>query len=196
MFNFKKNNNGFTLIELMTVMAIFAVVTATVMANYHGFGRNTAHKNLAYNIALAIREAQVSGITGRNLDTAGGDYFSNYGIYFSLASPKDYIFFRDKTSLGTQHIFDAGQGELIGDYKILSAHSITGLCVYASPGGSCISVPQLNITFKRPQPDAYIVNDDPNTLYPEASIEVSSPEGKKLYIVVSATGQISVQKNP
>ncbi len=180
--------------ELLTVMAIFAVVSAIVLANYHGFGRKTALKNLAYNIALAIREAQVSGITGRNVETVGGDYYSSYGMYFSASTPKEYIFFKDRPTLGNQFKYDNTPEELVGDYKILSDHSITKLCVFNTPSGACNNVAELNITFRRPQPDAHIYTGSGHAPMPEAAIEVSSSDGDKLYVVVSATGQISVQK--
>lgn len=192
----KNKNKGFTLIELLTVIAIFAVVTATVMANYKGFGDRTMLKNLAYNIGLAIREAQVSGLTGRNVDISGGDYYATYGTYFNLNNPKRVVMFKDRSTLGTQFRYDDVTEDVPGSsFDILGGNKITSLCVYTAVTGNCSPVNELHISFKRPQPDAYIYSDVGGP-YPRASIEVSSRENNKFYIVVEAAGQISVQASP
>ncbi len=189
-------NKGFTLVELLTVIAIFAVVTATVMANYKSFGHKTLLKNLAYNIGLAIREAQVSGLTGRNVEVSGGDYYATYGIFFNINTPTHVTFFKDRPSLGVQYKFDDPTEEVpASSFDILGGNKISALCIYPTISSTCTPVTQLHISFKRPQPDAYIYSESGGP-YPRASIEVSSIEGEKLYVLVEAAGQISVQKNP
>ncbi len=189
-------NKGFTLIELLVVMAIFAVVSATVMANYKTFGHKTLLKNLAYSIALTVREAQVSGLTGRNFTSdSDSEYYSSYGVFFTQANPKQYIFFRDLQSIGNEHKYDNGAQELVRTYSILGGRRITRLCTYSSVGGNCNNASELHVTFKRPQPDAYIYTDGAGP-FARADIEITSPEGEKIYVIVEAAGQISVSKTP
>ena len=194
----KKNskNKAFTLIELLTVIAIFAVVTATVMANYQSFGHRTKLKNLAYNIGLSIREAQVSGLTGRNVDVSGGDYYATYGIFFNMSTPKRVVFFKDRPNLGTQYKYDDPSEDVPGlSFNILGANKITGLCIYSAVDANCTPVNQLYVSFKRPQPDANIYSESGGP-YPRASIELTSVENNQFYIVVEAAGQISVRATP
>ncbi len=182
----------------MTVIAIFAVVTATVMANYKDFGQRTMLKNLAYSVALAIREAQVSGLTGRNFDIASGagDYYATYGIYFNMNTPTHVTFFKDRPTLGAQFKFDDPLEEIpTASFDILGGNRITGLCIYSAVNANCTPVSKLHISFKRPQPDAYIYSPTGGP-FPRASIELSSRTGLKLYVFVEAAGQIGIQKNP
>jgi len=184
---------GFTLIELLTVMAIFAVISASVLANYKDFGQNSLLKNLAYNISLTIREAQVSGLTGRNVETSAGGYYYAYGMYFSKSSPKNFIFFRDNQASGNPYVYDSG-AETIKTYDIKGRFRITDLCVYQPGGSTCDSVPDLNIVFKRPEPDAYIRESSHGGFKSRAKIEVTADNGRRYYVDVGAAGYISVVK--
>ena len=193
MFIKKTKNKGFTLIELLTVMAIFAVISASVLANYKDFGQNSLLKNLAYNISLAIREAQVSGLTGRNTELSSGNYYYAYGIYFSKSTPRNFIFFRDNQTTGTPYVYDSGT-ESVKTYDIKGRFRITDLCVYPVGGSTCNSVTDLNIVFKRPEPDAYIRESSFNGFRSRAKIEVTADNGKRYYVDVGAAGYISVVK--
>ncbi len=189
------SNNAFTLIELLVVMAIFVLITTIVLANHNEFGRRTLLKNLAYNFALAVREAQVSGLTGRNVEITGGEYYASYGIYLNMANPKEYVMFKDSQTAGQTYIYDGNIVEYVKAYKITSPHyKISRLCVVPVVNtNTCNDVSNLHITFKRPEPDAYIYTSNGGP-YPAAYVEFSSTDGDKLYVLIESAGQISVQK--
>ena len=191
--NRQKKQRAFTLIELTVVLAIFALISATVLANYRGFGRKTLLKNLAYQVALSLREAQVSGITGRNVDLSGGSYYSSYGVYFSAIDKNQYIFFKDRETIGAPHKYD-GSIELVKSYSISPKFHISNLCTRNSAASSCLPANELHISFKRPEPDAYIYTESGGP-YAEGIIELQSQDGDKIYIDIYSTGQIAVRKN-
>uniref|UniRef100_UPI002B1DDAC5 pilus assembly FimT family protein n=1 Tax=Pseudomonas glycinae TaxID=1785145 RepID=UPI002B1DDAC5 len=56
-----KGKRGFTLVELLVTVGVFAVVSGLTLANYPKFNSQTAITGLAQQIAIAIREAQVYG---------------------------------------------------------------------------------------------------------------------------------------
>ncbi len=184
----RKNGRAFTLIELMTVMAIFAVMSVLVMANYKDFGARTILKNLAYKVALSIREAQVSGITGRNLNISSGDYNTSYGVFFSSAYKNKYIFFADNNPKNSRY----DSGEEVEVFTLSAGHEISNICVFSNISGTCDPVSNLHISFKRPEPDAYIYSESGGP-YQAASIEISGSGGRKLYVHVLSSGQITTQ---
>jgi len=71
---------GMTLIELMVVLAIFAIVTSTVLFDYSTYRSKLSLDNLATDIALSIRKAQTYaiGVSGADASFANG-----YGVHFS-----------------------------------------------------------------------------------------------------------------
>ncbi|HNZ55584.1 MAG TPA: type II secretion system protein [Candidatus Paceibacterota bacterium] len=57
----KKSQQGFSLLELMVVIAIFLIITAVVMADIPGIGRKGALDLTAQEVAGCVRAAQVYG---------------------------------------------------------------------------------------------------------------------------------------
>lgn len=138
-FNFKNKKRGFTLIELIVVIAIFLLISAIVMFNYKGFNSSVSVENLAQDIAINIRKAQVFSISTTGTSIQGSQAFPSYGIHFALggADPvhgteKAFVLFADVPT-GTPP-----KGDKI--YSNLSP-DCNGATV---PGDECIEV--LNIT--------------------------------------------------
>src|SRR3989344_5480115 len=84
---------GFTLVELMVVTGIFVVITSLILANNTRFGGAVLLENLAYDIALSVRRAQVYGIAVRRFGE--DDFSAGYGVNFTIGTPAVYILFAD-----------------------------------------------------------------------------------------------------
>lgn len=55
------HHTGFTLIEFVVIISIFAIMAGVALVNFAGFRSNVGLNNLAHDIALTIRQAQVFG---------------------------------------------------------------------------------------------------------------------------------------
>lgn len=198
-----KMQKGFTLIELLVVSGIVILITGLVLANNNRFGGKVLLQNLAYDIALTIRQAQVYGIAVRGSGTAAG-YDVAYGMNFdTVVSNKAYTLFADGNSNGTYEPTPL-PGEIVGSpFAINRGYIIERM--YVLPRNSTIEAPvtRLDIVFRRPNPDACISGSGVTSFsgtkcqynYQRAKVVVASPRGDEMCIVIDATGQIAVE-NP
>ena len=68
---------GFSLIELLVVTGVIAVISGLMLVSNSTFGGQILLQNLAYDIALTLRQAQVYGISVQRFGTS---YGSSYGM--------------------------------------------------------------------------------------------------------------------
>ncbi len=181
---------GFSLIELIVVTGVLTVVTSLILANNAKFGGAITLRNLAYDIALSVREAQTYGISVRKFGSGSGQFGAGYGMHFRTSSPTSYLLYAD--AVNQNGLYD-GSGELVESVAISRGFEIADLC-YTSAGGSAetCGVQKIDIVFERPEPDAHIRVNDGAILNQRARIVVTSPRGDEASIIVEATGQISV----
>ncbi|MDP1624896.1 MAG: prepilin-type N-terminal cleavage/methylation domain-containing protein [bacterium] len=184
------NIKGFTLVELLVSISIFTVITSVAVFNHAQFNGSVLLTNLAYEIALSVRQAQFYGITVRQSTVMPGAFDSGYGIRFDLGeSVTRYSLYEDR--LPQNHVYD-GAGELLESFQIQKGNRISKILV-TSGSGSPVTANIVDISFIRPNPDTYItVGGNTSIFYSKAEICVSSPQGSSRIIVVEATGQISV----
>lgn len=184
---------GFSLIELLVVVGIFSLLSIVTISSNAAFGERITLETLAYDVALSVRQAQVYGIAVQRFGT-GGDFNRGYGMHFDVSSgpaSASYQLFAD--TLAGNGTYD--DGELVQETTIRGGYRIIDLCVRAHGASSedC-TISELNILFKRPEPDAYIRTEDPEaSTYELGRIRVESPRGNRADIVVELSGQISVQ---
>jgi prepilin-type N-terminal cleavage/methylation domain-containing protein len=218
---FKKNNrtditkklnfsSGVTFIELIVVISIFAIISSVVLFNFSDFSSAIATQNLAHDIALRIKSAQTNAISGKQEGAliANGlvdsTYRPSYGIHFGKTdttydSTNEYHFFSFADLNGDHEYNDLGcqpatvtecleLTEITVGGKILSICVNSGTC--SAPGN--MDSTTLDITFKRPFPDATILSSlDPGPIN-EAQIILESAKGTQKIITVNKIGQISV----
>lgn len=183
---------------------IISVVSGLMLVSNSRFGGVVTLRNLAYDIAISIRQAQVYGISvarfGDNTFSAG------YGIHLSAADPTHYVLYADAAV--QNGLYDAGglpgEQELVAETTIERGYVVNDLCVTDATDTETCGLTQLDIFFKRPEPDAYMSDNssplsfDANgrvistNLPVQARIEIRSPRGDEASIVVESTGQIAV----
>src|SRR3989338_10641247 len=119
-----KSDKGFTLMELLVVMGIIVIISSLILASNTRFGGRVILQNLAYDIALSIRQAQVYGISVRQF----GGTFSGYGMHFVLSGPgvntTTYVLFADIYPSVPNGLYDADQGEQVESNTIAGGHPI------------------------------------------------------------------------
>lgn len=198
---------GFTLLELLLVIGILGVITTVILSSHSRFGGEIILRSLAYDMTLSIRQAQTYGISVKS--NVGTNQFAyGHGIHIAMANPRNYILFADSYELvGGSSVLANSDGsdgmykderEQITSYTLGGGYSIKELCVSNVSGETCYdpgSSAVLDVTFVRPEPDAYILLSDGSTpkLYSSASITLLSPRGYERTITISVTGQVSIQ---
>lgn len=170
--------------------AIIVIVSSVVLVNNNQFGGVVQLENLAYDVALSIRQAQVYGISVQRYGES--DFASGYGMHFDINDPQHYELFADADRNG---FFSSSENVPPSPYTIRSGFRVSGLCVPEGlDAASCSPVSQLDIVFRRPEADAYIRKNGEATLNESARVILLSPRGDVMSVLIGANGQISVRR--
>jgi prepilin-type N-terminal cleavage/methylation domain-containing protein len=162
-----KSQSGFTLVEMMVVVAIFIITTGIVLSNFGGFREKSSLDLLAREMALIIRQAQVYG-TATKLAAGASGGFPSYGIY-AKGGTSHFILFADKDK---DNKYDTG--EEVERFNLYGGASILKIEGFFGNGDSEPIVKfcnKKNISWPN---DFYIIFKRPQT---EAGYEVSSNNG-------------------
>lgn len=189
----KKHQKGFSLVELVASVAIFLVITTIILVKHSDFSGTLLVENLAYDIALSVRKAQVFGLSVREFTAGSNEFNVGYGVHFDSVSNNTYIFFADRNR---NEKYD-DSSEIIETFTLRKGNVISEFCGTLASGAEKCSpsdISYLDIVFERPNPDAIIKSSVPSDTYTSAKVTVSSPQGTQWNINTVITGQISVQK--
>lgn len=198
-------SKGFTIIELLVVLAIIATITAVALSSQSSFNKTLILANTAYDIALTIRSAESFGLGSRAIGSVASP---GYGIHFQKDTTNSFIFFADTSPVTNSSCTrpDCKPGDklyastdtLVQTYRLGNNIIISDFCVYSTATGvSCASsngsgLSSLDVVFARPNPDASIVvNGTSFTSYTTACLKISSQNGQlSRFVSVAASGEI------
>ena len=191
----KLMNTGFTLIELLVVLGIFALIMGVALFNQAGLSSNILLTNLAYETALAVREAQTYGIGVRATASSTSNFDRGYGAYFDItAGQNQIVVFGDSDNSNSYN----SASELQSLYQVQNqrGNKISSICY--GDVSSCTPVSKLSIMFKRPNPEAsfWVIDgsESANQVNGPATIVVSNADNTNCRsIIVEVTGQIRVE---
>ncbi len=157
---------GFTYVELIVVLSIFATLTSVVLFNYGTFQEKINLRIIGTEVALRIVAAQKSAVAGSIPPQApGASWRPSYGIYFNSvgsqggADSSDFIYFADLNNDGAYGDLSCalppapGGGECLDRISINSGYKISLLKVFYQDGTSQ-TLGDLNTTFTRPDSGA------------------------------------------
>jgi prepilin-type N-terminal cleavage/methylation domain-containing protein len=183
---------GFSLVELLVVIGIFTVITSVVVYRQSQFSSDILITNLAYQMALEIRQAQTYGIGVRGVGEVVDEslrFQYAYGIHLGQdissvpSSPiNSFVLFVDSysksaanESLGNDFVYGSeeepasDEGEHLETFKLPGGNTILDFCngVFGTPDFICNSdasspLNTLDISFLRPRPDAHITKNNDN----------------------------------
>lgn len=205
-----KSKKGFTIIELMICVFIFAMMTTLLLAKYGSFNTGVLLTNLAYDVALTIRNAQTYGLNVKSAPLDANNFNYAYGVHFALGT--EFIFFIDTNSNG---LYDANLYEKITSTTIKRGMGIARLCPSSrvcrslddeDGNGLTIDWPDsIDVTYKRPNPEAIIKSTNNNIVTTHTSVQssialinningsVDNPVNT-IDIVINKNGAISIDK--
>lgn len=173
---------------MLVSISIIALISGVIIFQYSKFDSQVLLRNVAYEVALTVREAQVLAVSVRGNSS---DFDQAYGVHFTKDSPT-YQLFRDSGTV--PRTFDGGD-QILATYTISRGTTIGVLCKNATTCASSASLPDEDVTFKRPDPDATFAHN--SVLDPISSLGIvvtSNKDPSSMRVVeVMTTGQISVQ---
>ncbi|MDP2593885.1 MAG: type II secretion system protein [bacterium] len=205
---------GFTLIEMLVVIAIIGIISLVVITSQSNFNKTLLLANTAYDVALTIRSAETYGISSR---VAGTSFNTGYGVHFKRQSPNNtFIFFADSWPMPSSNPTrchratdtgapDAKPGNCVYDsqpsrdmlmttYTLGNGMTISKICAY-SGSWSCSTdtLTSLDIVFVRPDPTPFMSkNGSYSANFPVTAscLALVSPQGGTRFVSVSSSGEI------
>lgn len=193
------STKGFTLVEFIVIMSIFAIMVGVVLFNFAGFRSTVTMENLAHDIALSIRQIQVSSGATRSIDNPDNEI--PRGIAFFKGSSgweNRFVIFEDTTRDNSYLSEESGGDLLIDDISIQTKDFISDICFTNDLNDSdCTQIndPQAVILFRRYSTEALFIS---NTLGADQAgywiIKIQSGDSDKTReVIVSRIGQVSVR---
>lgn len=206
---------GFTFLELIIVIAIFAMISGVVLYNSRDFTKQVELENTAQEIALAIKEAQtkaVSGSINQNITLDSAERV-RYGVMFSSIdgdnelpnASNQFVLFQDfdPASIGYWGGGVCGAtDECLDMYEITENVEIVSVCVDAKAGAEVcdddLASSGVSVVFERPFPNALITTagDGIGAVAGRQDVTItiqSKNGGQTKKIVVWSTGQLTVE---
>lgn len=197
----KSSQAGFTLVEMMVVIAIFIITTGIVLTNLPAAREKNALELLAQEIAVTIRQAQVYGAATFGFDDGSAREFPSYGVLLPK-NGSDYLdhFFifadSDKNNLMDEGDCETGN-ECVEQFNLRGGVVISQLTYCSNQdctGGGNIEK-SLNVLFKRPGTDAtFLAVPSPTPSMSRLKIVLKNLQNnQERAVVIWNTGHIYVE---
>lgn len=159
----KKNIRGFSLIEFIVVITIFSIMSAVSIFNYNQYVSTIEASNIAQDIAITIRQAQVYGLSGSDdgvnvFDITRDQSIRGVNFSFDSQNPSGVITLYE--DFNRNNIYDLNSDRILDQFVIASQRvRIIGFD-FTSGTSECnennLSRDETDISFQRPYPDAFI----------------------------------------
>ncbi|MDE1965975.1 MAG: prepilin-type N-terminal cleavage/methylation domain-containing protein [Patescibacteria group bacterium] len=212
--------SGFTLIEMLVVLAIIVIITSLALSGQSAFNQTLLLTNAAYDLGITVRQAESYGISSRSF-TAGGQATTNagYGIDFSNADLHSYTLFADiarpiapptwcptgvagtPTAKPGDCLFEASSNETVDTYTFTRGFSFSKFCGRALNTGATLcsgsGLDTLDVVFVRPNTEAILTGRKGGAAWQlsNAIVYLTSPAGGVRCVTVTDVGQISVSNS-
>ncbi|MEX2145039.1 MAG: type II secretion system protein [Candidatus Spechtbacterales bacterium] len=190
------NQKGFTLVELMVVLAVVSIISAIFLLNYRQGERNLAIQRSAQIVTQSITRAINNSLGGKEHNGSGGTVSpGGYGIRFELDSDTITVF----ADCDADSSLDTGSGASSCanapaegvPYPEISFQQVLESGVEVSALSPCSGSPcALNILFVPPDPTTVFI---PALAALEVQITLRDSEGNQRDIFVNKLGVTRIQ---
>lgn len=211
---------GFSLVEMMVVLAIITIITTVTLLGHSNFDRTLLITDAAYTMALSVREMQTFGLSSRSFVGSPGDIDYGYGV--NVVPGSSYVLYADTAEAanpaycpdgiaGTPEekrgncVYDSGQDGVVQRYTLMRGFRIANACGDDAGGvRRCTAdgyLTGIDVLFRRPDSDSLINGRraTPAGSYvrlTSAEIYLATPDGRATRaICISSVGQISVSSS-
>ncbi len=147
----KKNNQGYTLPELLVSIAIFVVILGITMANLRQGNQTSELRLKSLEVANDIRRVQNNALVA--LPLTDGSIPDRWGIHFVSSSPQ-YIIFNEKAG-SANYNFLYNAGEAVQTINLPSRFIISAMNDPENPCGTKVNNGVMDIVFTVPGGQTY-----------------------------------------
>jgi type II secretory pathway pseudopilin PulG len=198
------SSTGFTLIELLVSAGIIVMITSIVIVRFVNFDGTVILRSAAYDVATALREAQIYSVSVVNSDDT---FRYPYGVTFSPGGTS-YTFFQftnlDASAFPQYDVNDAvDEEEPLRVMNLSESIEIADLCVRVTGNTDpTCGLNRLDVSFRRPEFSALISAPPEGTsegAVPGISaalikLQSSRNPGNVWVVEIKLLGQITVYK--
>lgn len=194
-------SRGFTVLELLVVMAIMSAITTILVSSFPRFGEVLAIDREAQLMALAVRDIEQRAVSTLESPIVAGQYQTAFGVHFNQTDNKRYWLFSD--AVVQDNFLTAG--EAIETVPIERGARIHRICKLDSAGTACdTDLEELSVTYKRPNPiiqvrgatiisPGVVLDLGPGSYM----IEIESKDGSfRRQVIMWTTGAVAIKKTP
>ncbi len=152
---------GFTLIEMIVVLALISILTVLVLFNSAKLNSATLVGNTAYEIGLMIRESQIAGLGVQAVNSGGSTtYSTSHGVHFDVNNPTKVILFGDANQNLAFDNLEATQeynfqNKRVGTILAICAKQTNSQGYCTNTNDTFIHAVTADIVFTRPNPEAF-----------------------------------------
>ncbi|MBU4000257.1 type II secretion system GspH family protein [Patescibacteria group bacterium] len=176
-------NRGYTLVELLIVVAIISIMSVVSFSNYGTSRKNVVLRQEAQKVILDLRQAQ--NMAMNTVKFNGQIPSGGYGIRFDVLSSDAYIIYADTDNSATY----SGAGEIFITRAIGSPVIISGISIGINLGSLNPASP-VDINFVPPDPKVKINTND--NYFTKITLRYGGAGGPTKDITINGiTGQIS-----
>ncbi len=175
------NNKGFTIIELIVVMAIISIIAALIVPSYNKARNN---KDLLLGREQVLGDIRMAQNYSFNTLKFGAIFpEGGYGVHFNIGDPQKYIIFADIDSDQ-----EYGAGEQFQELELGRSVEISSLEIEDALA-NVISVNSVDLVFKPPYGKVFIKSG--LNFYVKLEIEIKNDDGETRMIKVEDSGLIN-----
>jgi len=139
--------SGFTLVEMLVVMAIVSILSVMVLANYEWGGHQYSLRRSAGYLSQDLRRAQEMAMSVRGINR-GEVPPGGYGVHLDIGK-NQYIIFAEKN---LNYAYDEGIDQVVSITQLEANIRINKLDIEYPRGGGFGFPAELDIVFTPPDP--------------------------------------------